>query len=117
MDKNEARSVLARHIEGWRRRSYQELVTLLGHQRCEVVLGPSGAEYQIEVDVMWDDKAGGCVRVLGCIDDGHLLAALRPLMEDFIMAPDGRLVGEQPPNQPAAAAGGRKPASRDASRR
>jgi hypothetical protein len=99
MDKNEARSVLGQHMERWRQRSYQELVALLGHQGCDDVIGPSGTAYQIEVDVCWDGEAGGCVRVMAGIDDGHLLSAFRPLTDDFIMAPDGSFVGEHGPNR------------------
>jgi hypothetical protein len=36
----------------------------------------------------------GVVRVVGCIDDGHLPSAFRPLTDDFIMTPDGSFVGE-----------------------
>src|SRR5437660_9654093 len=99
MDKKEARTVLTHYLDGWRKRSYQDLVTLpLGNQGCDEVIGPSGTAYQIEVDVRWDDQPGGRVRVVGCIDDGHLLAAFRPLAEGFIMAPDGGFVGEDGPN-------------------
>lgn len=32
--------------------------------------GPSGALYQIEVQVQWDAVAEGAIRVIGSIDDG-----------------------------------------------
>jgi hypothetical protein len=57
--------------------------------------GPSGAEYQIEVDVMWDSpKERVKVRVFGGIDDGRFWTALSPLCESFIVAPDGSFIGE-----------------------
>ena len=101
MDKNEAQSVLTRYLDQWRKRSYQELVTLpRGNQGCDEVIGPSGTTYQIEVEVICYDN---CVHVMAGIDDGHLLSALCPLCEDFIVAPDGSLVGEDQPNQAASA--------------
>ena len=99
MDKIEARSVLSRQLEAWRKRSYRELITSLGNQGCDVVIGPSGTEYQIEVDVVWDGNAGGDVRVIGSIDDGHLLAAFCPLSDSFIISADGSFVGEDAPNK------------------
>jgi hypothetical protein len=36
---------------------------------------------------------GGPLRVLGSIDDGGW-RALSPLCDDFVLAPDGRFVGE-----------------------
>ncbi|MFO0822533.1 MAG: hypothetical protein U0792_05335 [Gemmataceae bacterium] len=70
MDQIEARSVLLRHFAGWRGRSYRELIGLLGNQGSDEVLGPSGAAYQIEVEVLWEGKPKGPVRVVGSIDDG-----------------------------------------------
>jgi hypothetical protein len=55
--------------------------------------GPDGREYQIEVEVMWDDQPGGAVRVLAAIDDGSFRAFLA-LSDDFIMGPDGQFIGK-----------------------
>jgi len=106
MDEKEARSLLTRHLQAWRGRSYQELVAAIGHAGCDEVIGPSGAAYQIEVDVSWDGKASGRVFVLAAIDDGHLVAAFCPLMDSFVMASDGSFVGEGAPNSATAEDGG-----------
>jgi hypothetical protein len=45
------------------------------------------------VEVHWDDRPGGALRVLGTIDDGGW-RALKPLCDDLLLAPDGRFVGE-----------------------
>ena len=94
MDKNEARSVLAEHLVSYRARAYSDLVANIGHAGCVEVIGPSGTPYQIEVDIVWDDKPDGNIRVLAGIDDGTLRAAFSPLTDDFIKAPDGTFVGE-----------------------
>ena len=57
------------------------------------VAAPSGNRYQIEIEVFWDDKPNGDVRVIGCIDDGGLRAYF-PLAEAFIKNPSDEFVGE-----------------------
>ena len=95
MDKTEARAVLTHQLASYRVRAYAELVKLVGTNSTLEIRGPSGAEYQIEIDVLWDsprDRAD--VRVIGAIDDGRLPGALLPMCDSFIMTPDGRFVGE-----------------------
>jgi hypothetical protein len=59
MNNDEARAVLREHLMTWRTRSWTDLRALMGEeQACEVV-GPSGVTYQIEINVFWDDEAGG----------------------------------------------------------
>ena len=95
MDKTEARAILAQQLASCRRRTYGDLVKSVGTISVLEVRAPSGTEYQIEINVMWDsprDKVN--VRVLGTIDEGRLPGALRPLCDSFILAPDGTFVGE-----------------------
>ncbi len=94
MDTQEARALAASHLETWRKRSYEDLVTLMDRDCCEhtEVFGPSGTWYQVEVNVFWDDRPGGDVRVMLSIDDGGWRAFV-PLTDSFIMAPDGTFVG------------------------
>jgi hypothetical protein len=72
---------------------YSELVARIGTEEHVAVVGASGADYQLEVRILWDDGPGGNVRVIGSIDDGGLRAFF-PLTNSFIMAPDGTFVGE-----------------------
>ena len=95
MDKSEARTLLLEHLALYRKYSYGDLLKLMGNNSVAVVRGPSGTEYQIEIDILWDsprDKVN--IRVLGAIDDGRLPGALKPLSDSFILAPDGKFVGE-----------------------
>jgi len=95
MDKAEARNVLARQLASYRGRPYHDMVRLVGTNSTVEVRGPSGAEYQIEIDVMWDSRREKVnVRVMGAIDDGRLPGALLPLCESFVLTPDERLLGE-----------------------
>jgi len=88
MDDKEARALLRDHLEGYRRRAYGDLVALLGKPQIADLRGASGVTYQVEIEVHWDDRPGGAVRVLGAIDDGGW-RAFNPLCEDFILAPQG----------------------------
>jgi hypothetical protein len=94
LEREEARCLLAESLAAYRGLSYAELVARVGHDAYLEVQGPSSAEYQIEIQFVWDDKPGGAVRVMAGIDDGSLRGAFRPVCEDFIMMPDGRLAGE-----------------------
>lgn len=93
MNKEEARAELAKEMQLWRSRSYSELAGLLDEVIVKEVAGPTGATYQIEIQIFWDAQLGGNLRVLGGIDDGGW-SAFKPLSDSFIMAPDGTFIGE-----------------------
>ena len=76
-----------------RHRSYEDLVSSIGHPDTRRVQGEDHKQYQLEAEVFWDSKKGGAVRVMVAADDGGL-TAFKPLTSDFIMAPDGSFVGE-----------------------
>jgi len=95
VDRNEARAILRTHLESFRKRSYADLLGLMGDVQVAEVIGPSGVEYQIEIEILWDslrDKTNICV--LGTIDDGRLPGAILPVNDSFLMASDGSFVGE-----------------------
>jgi hypothetical protein len=95
MDKTEARVVLAEQLAIYRGRSYADLVSLVGTNSVVEARGQSGAEYQIEIEVLWDSKRDKLnVLVTGAIDDGRFFSALSPVCDSFIVAPDGTFVGE-----------------------
>jgi hypothetical protein len=96
MDMDEARRLLERHMEGLGARSYRELEARIGQAAAEQIDLGHGRSYTIEVEVVRDGPEGGNIRVLGAIDDGRAWASISPLCSDFIMAPDGSLVGELP---------------------
>lgn len=94
MDKSEARAVMAAQLDRYRAMSYAALRELIGETDAVEAAGPSGAAYQVEIQVMWDDQPDGDLRVHAGIDDGGW-RAFSPLTDDFLMAPDGTLVGEE----------------------
>jgi len=94
MDRNEARAILDAHLGGFRRRSHAELVPLIGDVHVAGASGLSGAEYQIEVEVVWDSpRERTAIRVLGAIDDGRLAGAMSPVTLDFLVNPGARESG------------------------
>jgi hypothetical protein len=95
MNKTEALALLAQELASYRKRAYDDLVKLVGSNFAFEVRGPSGAEYQVEIDVMWDSPRHKInVLVIGAIDDGRLPGAISPLCKSFILTPDGRFLGE-----------------------
>ena len=93
MNKKEAQSLLSKILTGYRKYSFAELQSRLGKIDARQVNAESGAQYQVEVQLMWDDDRQQNIRVMGAIDDGGWRAFL-PLTDSFIMAPDGSFVGE-----------------------
>ena len=93
MDSHEARTVLAEHLRRYRAMTYKELQRLLKEQDCLETRAASGTVYQVEIEAVWDNKPGGNLRVFGHVDDGGL-RAFAPLIEDFMIAPDGSFIDE-----------------------
>ena len=95
MDVTEASELLAGVVTRLRAESYPALVAkCIGVSNVFDVTGASGAEYCIEIQGVWDIGQPGDLRIMVGIDDGHFRTAFRPLTDDFVMAPDGSLVGE-----------------------
>jgi hypothetical protein len=92
MDNAEATALLTREMSRYRAMSYAELVLLLDETQHIDIEGPSGTEYQVEVEVMWDGPKGDLL-VIGAVDDGGW-RAYSPLTVSFILRSDGTFVGE-----------------------
>lgn len=93
MNSAEARAILLEESAKYRAKSYEDLLTLLGHQDCYEVEGPSWVRYQLEIQAVWDNKPNDVLRVMAAIDDRGIRAFF-PMMDDFLITPDGRFVGE-----------------------
>jgi hypothetical protein len=93
MNRAEALAFLETHLGTWKTRTHPDLAALIGKQSCLELRGSSGAVYQVEVEAFWDAARGGNIRVIASIDDGGI-RAVAPLSSDFVLGPDGRVVGE-----------------------
>ncbi|MDO9108615.1 MAG: hypothetical protein Q7U89_06435 [Coriobacteriia bacterium] len=92
MNREEAEAVLNDQLSKSRARGYEGFLALLGEPDVLTVSGPSGREYQVEVEAFWDVGPEGDIRVVGMIDDGGWRSFV-PLTSSFIMRPDGTTVG------------------------
>ena len=98
-DEPEARAVLDAKIGELRAGGYERLRSMRkrgfvvsGPSELVAVRGESEALYQLEIDVFWDDKKGGDLRVIVTLFEDCL--ASRTMSDDFIIAPDGSSVDE-----------------------
>jgi hypothetical protein len=87
MDREEALGLLDAHLDQYRKLSYAELATKIGHEEFPEVVGPFGTKYQIEIQIVWGNKPSGDILVLGAVDDGGLRAFM-PLTSNLLVKPD-----------------------------
>lgn len=96
--KAELKSVCTELIRPYRAWSYAELrdVVISGGEEIRRGRLKGGAEYQAEINVHWDDKPEGGIRV-SCFADimpsrllfGFLPISVSTVGDDFLMWPDG----------------------------
>jgi len=104
---DEARTIVKEKLEPYRHKSYAELVEMVGKPDTFEITGPSGTEYQVEIEAFWDDKPNNNVRVMAAIDESPQrpvfwrIPVLRwipiygaDVIECFIMSPGGTFIGE-----------------------
>jgi len=96
VNQEEAGQVLTLELGMYRSKSHEELSGLVGSVAGFTRTGPSGAAYQLEIEVMWDNPRSkqGDLRVIASIDDGGFTTSFTPLTSDFIKSPGGTFVGE-----------------------
>jgi hypothetical protein len=70
MDHVEAKWLLLRTLVEYRRCSYDELRTMIGESKQTEIVGASGTQYQLDVEVVWDARPAGDIRIVASIDDG-----------------------------------------------
>lgn len=85
--------LIERELIRLRATPYEELKHLIDHAWTETVSTPSGHNYQVEIQAVWDDRKRRNIRVVISVDDMGW-RAFAPLSSDFIIAPDGSFVGE-----------------------
>jgi len=88
MNREEALGLLNAKLDAYRKLSYAELAARIGDEEFPEVVGPSSTEYQMEIQIRWDHKPGGDIRVMGSIDDGTFRGAFKPVCSDLIVNPD-----------------------------
>ncbi len=86
MNRAEAISALRAELDRLESSGFEALAPRLGGTEVLEVEGLSGAQYQIELAILWDTGPGGSIRVLGSVDDGGWRAFL-PLSESRLIDP------------------------------
>jgi len=88
MDRQEALGLLNAKLDDYRHMSYADLAAKVGHEEFPTVVSRAGTEYQMEIQIRWDHRPGGDIRVMGSIDDGTFRGAFKPVCEDLLVSPD-----------------------------
>jgi hypothetical protein len=91
MNKIEARRLLQEQVRDLRLLPYDALCQLRSQRRK--ARGADGVDYTVHIQ-SFPDGSGDNVRVMVAVDDGGW-AAWKPLVDDFIISPDGSFVGEE----------------------
>jgi hypothetical protein len=90
MNTTEAQLVLEHELSKYRQLPYATLRARVAAIENLTIAAPSGKEYQVEIQVVWDNKRRGTIRVLGSVDDGGI-RALFPLSHTFAMTANGKI--------------------------
>ena len=92
MDKVEAYMIIQEELDAYKKKPYSYLVSLIDDPTTKEVRSESSTLYQVEIQVIWDGKDKENIRVIGSIDNMSWYS-FSPMTEDFIMSPNGSMVG------------------------
>ncbi len=93
MNKTEAASIIESELAQYKKLSYEDLVRKIGEQETFERINETGENYQIEIDFFFDDEKEKTLRVTGMISYSFW-TDFSPVCSDFIIAPDGKFIGE-----------------------
>ena len=88
-NKHEAREELRRIVLEHEPLTYDSWLKHLGQVKRIEFTSASGVWYQATVEPLWDDRPGGVLRVMFCLDDGGI-GAYSPLTDSLLLAPPPR---------------------------
>jgi hypothetical protein len=89
-----ASQILKKELDAFEMKSWSALADLIDTEPITFIkIGPDEKEYQIEINMFWDNIPNKDIRVIGSIDDGGIRAYF-PHTNDFIKAK------ETAPNHP-----------------
>ena len=95
MNREEALSLLNAKLDEYCKLSHDQLAARIGDEEFPEVVGATGTQYQIETQIVWDDKPGGDVRVLAAIDDGGCAVSRLPTQARMGQRGNGRKLVQQ----------------------
>jgi hypothetical protein len=88
-----ARKLLKDELESLKTRPYSFFAQSVNRTTHKKIIGQDGAHYQIEIEVFWNGRRGGDIRVVGSVDDGQSRIVV-PLTEDFVITPIGAFLAK-----------------------
>lgn len=95
MNKMEAKKLAGKELFEYKKLSYSEILLKLkvGEPETFEKVNNWGEEYRVEVEFLFDDEEEGNIRVMTAISYSFW-TDLSPVSDDFIIAPDGKFIGE-----------------------
>ena len=86
MNREEADQLLQRELDEFEALGFVTLAQRVGEVVARDVPRSAGTTYQLELQIFWDDRPGGPLRLLGSVDDGGLRSFV-PLTSSRIVKP------------------------------
>jgi hypothetical protein len=86
MNRQEADQILQCELDAIEQFGYEELRGRIDEVVTLEKTATTGTIYQLELQIFWDDRQAGPIRILGSIDDGGL-RALMPHTASRIVSP------------------------------
>ena len=95
MNQKEAKEILDSIVSEYHKKSYEELAKLIdGDIGVFHVKGESGAEYEIEIDIFWDEENDKNIRFDAILDIG-VISSIFPMRESFVKNPENEFSEEE----------------------
>ncbi len=93
MDKYEAKAIAEKDLEYYRAMPYEVIAGKIGEAESFERINEQGEPYQIEFNFFYDDNESENIRVGGIVSYSGWTDFF-PVSNDFIIAPDGKFIGE-----------------------
>ena len=93
MNNVDAKKLAERELEGYRKLSYQEIVSKIGEPEIFERIDDEGEPYRVEIEFFYHSADMNDIRVSAAVSYSFW-TDLVAVSSDFIIAPDGTFVGE-----------------------
>ena len=75
--------------------TFSEWTSLIGKPTTHTHISKNGIEYQVEINVYWDDEDGGDLRIIYSIDNGRSWRTFIPVTKSEILKANDRLSSQE----------------------
>jgi hypothetical protein len=85
MNREIAESILTQELGSTKKIGYLKLTERIGGQPIiRDVVASDGKRYQLEINIFWDGKKNGPIRLMGCVDDGGWRSFIPLTLSDLV---------------------------------